>query len=53
MEEELEYWTECVACNVEQQVIVFETEEVPQYCAMCGSPMEFQQVEEEEEEEDE
>ena len=44
---EEEYWTECDACDTESQVLVVENEEPPQYCPMCGSPMEFTPLEEE------
>ena len=43
---EEEYWTECHACDTESQVMVIDTEEIPQYCPMCGSPMEFEILEE-------
>ena len=41
---EEEYWAECVACETETQVLVVDSEEVPQYCPMCGSPIEFEVV---------
>lgn len=42
---EEEYWTECVACDTETQVIVFESDELPQNCPMCGYPTNFTIVE--------
>jgi hypothetical protein len=42
---EEEYWTECDACDTESQVMVIDSEEIPQYCPMCGSPMEFEALE--------
>lgn len=42
---EEEYWTECVACDTETQVVVFDTEEIPQYCSMCGYPSTYEIVE--------
>ena len=38
---EEEYWTECDACECETQVMVIDNEEVPQFCPMCGSPVDF------------
>lgn len=43
---EEEYWTECDACDTESQVMVIDSEEIPQFCPMCGSPMDFEAVEE-------
>ena len=42
---EEEYWAECIACETETQVLVIDTEEIPQYCPMCGSPIEFEVIE--------
>ena len=42
---EEEYWTECIACDTESQVLVINSEETPQYCPLCGSPMDFETVE--------
>jgi len=44
---EEEYWTECIACDTESQVMVIDNEEVPQFCPMCGSPMQFELLDEE------
>lgn len=38
---EVEYWTECDACETETHVMVIDEEEVPQYCPMCGSTTQF------------
>lgn len=43
---EEEYWAECEACETETQVIVLDSEEPPQYCPMCGSPIDFEVIEE-------
>ncbi len=42
---EEEYWAECPACEVETQVLVLDSEELPQYCPMCGSRMEHELME--------
>ncbi len=42
---EEEYWTECVACDTETQVIVYDIDEVPQYCSMCGYPTKYELLE--------
>ena len=44
---EEEYWTECIACGTESQVMVLDNDEEPQFCPMCGSPMQFERLEEE------
>ena len=44
---EKEYWTECIACDTETNVIVVDSEELPEFCPMCGSPMTFEEVEDE------
>lgn len=44
---EEEYWAECEACEVETQVLVLDNEETPQYCSMCGSPLEYELMEDE------
>jgi rRNA maturation endonuclease Nob1 len=44
---EEEYWTECDACMTETQVMVMDQEEVPQFCPMCGSPCEYNILEDE------
>ncbi len=48
--EDKEYWTQCVACDTETQVLVINSNEDPLFCPMCGSSMEFEEVEEEEDE---
>mgnify|MGYP003311911032 CR=1 FL=1 len=45
-----EYWTECIACDTETQVLVIESGEQPLFCPMCGTSMDFQVVEEDEDE---
>ena len=45
---EEEYWTECVACDTETQVLVMDNEEAPQVCPMCGAPMKYEKLDEEE-----
>ena len=47
---EQEYWTVCEVCDTETQVLVMDAEEVPQFCPMCGSGIEFQSMSDEEEE---
>ena len=42
---EQEYWAECQACEVETQVLVVDTDESPQFCPMCGSPLEYEHLE--------
>ena len=44
---EEEYWTECDACMTETQVVVMDQEEVPQFCPMCGSPCDYNILDEE------
>ena len=46
---EEEYWADCPACEVETQVLVIDNEESPQYCSMCGSPLEYELLEDDEE----
>mgnify|MGYP006158795973 CR=1 len=43
---ETEWWGECDACETETQVLVLDEEEAPQYCPMCGSSVEYQELEE-------
>jgi hypothetical protein len=43
---EEEYWTECVACDTETQVMVLDNDEAPQYCSMCGYPTTYHAMEE-------
>ena len=40
---EKEYWASCDACETETQVLVLD--EVPCYCPMCGSSVEFEELE--------
>lgn len=42
---EEEYWTDCVACDTETNVVVLDSEEPPQFCPMCGSPSEYELIE--------
>lgn len=42
---EKEYWASCDACETETQVLVIDEEEVPCYCPMCGSSVEFEELE--------
>lgn len=44
---EEEYWAECPACDTETQVLVCDSGEQPQYCPMCGTPIEFEPLEDE------
>lgn len=44
---EEEYWAECEACESETQVMVLDNEEIPQFCPMCGSPVEYEQFDSE------
>lgn len=43
---EEEYYGQCDNCDVETQVLVINEEEIPLYCPMCGSNMEFEPLEE-------
>ena len=43
---ETEYWTECQACDTETQVMVFDQEEIPQFCPMCGFQCDYEELEE-------
>ena len=47
---ELEYFTHCEACDTESQILVMDSNELPQFCAMCGSPVTYESLEEEEDE---
>jgi rubrerythrin len=42
---ETEYWVECEVCGVETEVVVLDEEEVPQHCPMCGSVVEYEEIE--------
>ena len=44
---EEEYWGLCDVCDVETQVMVVSSEDVPAFCPMCGSDMEFENLSEE------
>lgn len=44
---EQEYWALCEVCDTETQVLVVEAEEVPEFCPMCGSNIEFEPMDEE------
>lgn len=44
---EEEYWGLCDVCDVETQVMVVNSEDVPAFCPMCGSDMEFENLSEE------
>ena len=44
---ETEWWAECAACETETQVLVVDQEEAPQYCSMCGSPLTYEELDEE------
>lgn len=39
---EEEYYGQCDNCDVETQVLVLEEEELPLFCPMCGSSMEYE-----------
>ena len=45
---ETEYWTVCPACDVETQVMVIDEEEPPNYCPMCGSSSQYEEMENDE-----
>ena len=45
---ETEYWTVCPACDVETQVMVIDEEEPPNFCSMCGSSCQYEEVENDE-----
>jgi hypothetical protein len=42
-----EYWGLCDVCDTETQVMVVNSEDVPAFCPMCGSDMEFENLSEE------
>lgn len=44
---EEEYWGLCDVCDLETQVMVVNSEDVPAFCSMCGSDMEFENLSEE------
>lgn len=37
-----EYWIECPACETETQVLVVSDTEPPNYCAMCGTTVQYE-----------
>lgn len=41
---DLEYNIVCPICSVETSVIVFEVDEKPVFCSMCGEEADVQQV---------
>lgn len=41
--EETEYTGECVVCFTSMRLVVRDEEEVPVYCPLCGSTMDFEQ----------
>lgn len=43
---EEEYWGCCEVCDVETQVMVVEGDDVPSFCPMCGSDLEFESLSE-------
>lgn len=42
---EEEYGGQCANCEVETHVIVIDEEELPHYCSMCGSIMDYELLE--------
>jgi hypothetical protein len=44
---EEEYWGLCDVCDTETQVMVVNSEDVPAFCPMCGSDVEFENLSEE------
>jgi predicted RNA-binding Zn-ribbon protein involved in translation (DUF1610 family) len=42
---ETEYWALCDACETETQVMVLDEEEIPQYCPMCGTSVDYEELE--------
>jgi rubrerythrin len=42
---ETEWWAECEACGTDTQVLVLDEEEAPQHCPMCGSSVEYEELE--------
>lgn len=44
---EEEYWAYCDVCDTETQVMVVNSEDVPAFCPMCGSDLEFENLSEE------
>ena len=42
---EEEYSGTCINCDTETQVLVIDEEEVPLYCPMCGSDMDYELIE--------
>jgi len=39
---EEEYWGLCEVCDLETRVAVVNSEDVPAFCPMCGSDLEFE-----------
>ena len=42
---ETEYGALCEACETETQVMVLDEEEPPQYCPMCGTSVNYEELE--------
>ena len=41
---EEEYWGHCDICDNETQVLVVDSEDVPCFCPMCGSDLEYENL---------
>lgn len=39
---EEEYWAVCEICDSETEVRVVDSEDVPVFCPMCGSDLEYE-----------
>jgi hypothetical protein len=44
---EEEYIAICDVCDIETQVLVSNSEDVPAFCPMCGSDVDFENLSEE------
>jgi len=43
---EEDYWTKCDVCDIETEITVFDdVEDRPIFCPMCGSEIEFEELE--------
>jgi|OM-RGC.v1.037826832 Zn finger protein HypA/HybF involved in hydrogenase expression len=51
MNGEYKYTGECLICNIQSAITVYEEEEVPVFCPLCGSTVDFESDNDEEEDE--
>lgn len=41
---EKEYYTSCVSCDVNTELLVEDEEELPLFCPMCGEQTEWEEI---------